>query len=440
MKNLILVIIVSCIVACSNNKYEDASSLKLTGAVFVASNKSDENTLVGFKQFSDGSLKKIGEYKTGGKGTGLVELFDIPFDPSGLNTFADGIDPLASAYGVWRTPDQKNVLVSNAGDGTISSLRVQKDMSLRLTNVVKSGNIKPLSIASYGNLVYVASMGSKVEDPQDGNIAGYRIAANGALEPLAQSIRELTGRPASVEFTPDGKFLAVVEITTGLVKVYGVEKNGLLSEKPLSVMNSPISDDRFFALPIGTKIISAKGENFLFVTETRFVDAQGQFKLVSPEHKKKYPFLPKYEGQTGSTSSYKIDAKGMLSLVSSDVMAGSNRITGQQATCWVVASPDGKKLYVTNPLTSSLSTYSVLDGGEIKLLEEISYQAPDLEKYFLDMDLSADGEFINVISGNTGEVFVFDIADTNNKELRIQGAYPGSSKIHSYGLVTVAAQ
>lgn len=411
---------------------------EITGGVYVATNNGDENSVVGYKQFADGTLAQVGEYKTGGKGTGFVELFGLPYDPTTGHTFTDGIDPLAAAYGLWRSADNKNVLVVNAGNGTVSSLRVQDDLSLKLTNVVKAGDIKPNGIATYKNLVYVVSMGKKIEDPSEGNIKGYTIDDNGFLKEIPNSIRPLTGRPASVEFTDNGKFLIVVEITTGVTHSYAVDDNGLLSEKPVSSIDSPqASKDRFFALPIGTKIVKGEGDNYtLLVTETRFITSDHKFHNSSAEHKKKYPFLHLFEGQSGSVTSYNIDKNGKLSVISPDVIAGKGYWGGQQAVCWVTISRDGKYAWTTNPLTSSISTYEINKDGSIKLKQEIAYQDSKYDEYFLDMDLSADGNYVNVISGNTGKTWVFKV-NQETGELTVVDGYPGSALTHSYGIVTV---
>lgn len=419
----------------------NAAAKDITGGVYVATNNAAENSVVGYQQFSDGTLSKIGEFKTGGKGTGNVELFGLPYDPASGHTFKDGIDPLASSYGLWRSADNKNVLVVNAGDGTITSLHVEDDLSLKMVDKITAGDIKPNSIASFKNYVYVASMGKKVDDPSEGNIKAYTIDDTGHLSAIPNSLRKLSGRPASIEITPDGKYLVAVEITTGLIRSYAIGQDGVLSADPVSMIYSPQADkNRFFALPIGTKMTKAEGGNTtLLVTETRFIDSSHNFYKSTPEQKKKYPFIHLFQGQTGSVTSYNIDDKGKLTMVSPDVLAGSGIWGGQQAVCWVTVSKDGKYAWTTNPLTSSISTYSVNKDSSIKLDKELAYQEPGYGEYFLDMDMSADSKYVNVISGNTGKTFVFKI-DEHNGGLTKVAAYPGSDKIHSYGIVTIPYQ
>lgn len=94
---------------------------------------------------------------------------------------------------------------------------------------------------------------------------------------------------------------------------------------------------------------------------------------------------------------------------------------------------------MTNPVSASISTFDVSVAGELTLAAELAYQAPKLKKYFMDLDLSAYKKYVNVVSGNTGEVFVFKILqDSGNAPL--VGIYPGGAKIHTYGIVTISAK
>lgn len=409
----------------------------ITGAVYTATNHAEENSVIAYKQFDDGTLDKIGEYKTGGKGTGFVELHDVPYRPEDGHPAYDGIDPLESTYALWRTDDNKNVLVVNAGDGTVSSLRVNKDFSLTLNNVVKAGDIKPLAIATHGKLIYVASMGSKDEHPNNGNLKGYTIDDNGILSPISYSRRFLNGRPSSVEFTPGGNFITTVETTTGAIHTFKVLDDGSLSTYPVSSVQAPLDKGRFLVSPIGTKIVSKKGENYLLVTEARLATPKGRLRPSSEANKKKYPFASHYEGQSGSVTSYGIDKDGKLSIVSPDVFAGKEVWGGQQTTCWITASKDGRFAWTTNSFSSSISTFKLDDQGNLTLSKEIAYENPDHDEYYTDMDLSADGNFVNVLSANTGTAWVYAI-NHDTGSLTLVDSYEGGAKVHTYGIVTIS--
>lgn len=400
-----------------------SSADDVTGGVYVATNNEDENSIIAWRQHADGSLSSVGEYGTGGTGSGD----------------ANGMDPLISSYGLWHSWDDRNVLVANIGDGTVSSLRVQDDLSLQLTSVVAAGGKKPNSIDSWRNLVYVASVGSRSEGPGPGNVLGFTLDDQGHLEEIPGSLRVLTGEPASIEFTENGRYLVVVEFNTGIIHSWAVQDDGQLSEQPVSSIDSPTtSEERFFALPVGTKLVTREDGNSTFlVTETRYVTQDFQFYPSSEESKAKYPFLQEHESQTGSMSSYNVDAQGQLSIVSADVLAGEDIWGGQQGVCWVTTSRDGEYAWTTNPHTSSLSTYRVdVQDGSLELAREIAFQPDDYNEFFLDMDLSADGNYVNVISGNTGKTWVFRI-NHDNGDLEVVGAWSGGPQVHSYGLVTI---
>ena len=311
-----------------------AMARDVTGGVYVATNNADENSLIAWRQFDDGTLEKVGEYTTGGTGNGMD----------------GGLDPLGSAYGVWRSADNRNVLVANVGDGTLSSLHVEDDLTLTLNNVVDAGGAKPKAIDGHGDIVYVASTDGANDEP--GVIKGFTIDGDGNLTEIPDSVRPLDDSPVSMEFTEDGKYLTLVGFLTGMVHVYAVDDEGLLSQEPISSLESPhLSEERFFALPIGTKLVTRPdGHSTLLVTETRYITQGYQFHPSSEESKAKYPFLQEYEGQTGSMSSYDIDENGKLTLVSADVMTGDDIWGGEQAACWVTTSEDGKYAWTTNSL------------------------------------------------------------------------------------------
>ncbi len=45
-----------------------------TRAIYVVTNKANANSIIGYSRQSDGSFKLLGEFETGGKGTGDLEV------------------------------------------------------------------------------------------------------------------------------------------------------------------------------------------------------------------------------------------------------------------------------------------------------------------------------------------------------------------------------
>lgn len=347
----------------------------------------------------------------------------------------DGIDPLISAYGVYKTSDSKNLLVVNSGDGTISSLRVNKDKGLTLSSVVKTGDKHPLSIASHNNIVYVASSGTVATPPFSGNITGYRIDSSGKLTAIPNSTRDLAARPTCVVFTEDGKYLVVAELVSGLIKVYGVEANGLLTSEPISTVSSPHDSEngRWLPIPVGFDIVKKGNEHIVIVSEARFLDNMGMLR----EEADKVPQSPKYSWQTGSTSSYSIDETGTIRLISGDVMTGADKEGGQIANCWVEVSADGNILWASNALSSSISSYAISNKGALSLKNETAFKKSSESLFFSDTFVSHDGKFLNQLVGNRGAILVFKVMP--NGDLKEVGMYTSSDlpAIGAYGLVVL---
>ncbi|MBK1834985.1 lactonase family protein [Roseibacillus ishigakijimensis] len=402
-------------------------------ALYVASNKAEGNTLVGFAQQEDGSLEKIGEFETGGKGTGKMEIFDGGYDAT--HPLADGIDPLISAYGLFKTPDDRFLLVVNSGDGTVSSLAVGKDYQLEAVSTVKAAAAHPLSIAVSGDLVYVASAGKgPTPPPFTGNLSGFRIDSDGKLSPIEDSIRDLGARPSCVAFTPDGKHLVVDELVTGLVKVFAVGKEGRLSQEPVSQVASPHAKEegRWLAIPVGFDLVQKGESTVVLVSEARFLNNQGELR----KEEGKVPQAPLYSWQTSSTSSYLIDSEGKIKLVSGDVLTGKEQEGGQIANCWVEISADGDTLWAANALSSSLSSYQIGDEGTLTLRDEATFKDEKETLFFSDLYLNSDGKYLNQLIGNSGEVLVLKVgAEDTLEKVGLYGG--GLPEIGAYGLISV---
>ncbi|MEM9142069.1 MAG: beta-propeller fold lactonase family protein [Bacteroidota bacterium] len=440
MKNLIVLClgimgICPWITNAQNSNYNTPSFTKKSnakdmGALYVATNKTDQNSVVAIRQHTDGSLIKIGEYATGGKGTGNIEIFDWGYDPT--HPLKDGVDPLISAYGITKTMDNKYLLAVNSGDASISSFTVQPDKSLQLNNVVAATDKHPLSIATHNNTVFVASSGDN-----SGSVSGYRLDDRGKLSPIKGSTRELKARPSCVAFTPDGKFIVVSELATGMIKVFKVMRDGSLSENPLSSIASPHDKDegRWLPIPVGFDIVQKGNKHIILISEARFLDNTGGLR----EENGKVPQSPKYSWQTGSSSSYVLDRKGRIRLVSGDIMTGNGMEGGQIANCWVEASRDGRTLWAANALSSSISTYKIEEDGTLSLVLEKAYKKEDESLFFSDLYLSMDGKYLNQLIGNKGAIQVFEVQPGIGSKLKSLGMYSefGIPEVGAYGLISL---
>ena len=179
-------------------------------------NAADRNEIVSFARQHDGTLKRVDAFETGGRGSGGTT------------------DPLGSQGSLTLTQDHSALLAVNAGSGDVSLFGVD-GTRLRLADVRPSGGSAPVSVAEWGNLVYVLNFAG------NSNVVGFHIDGH-ELTPISQSIRYLTtanSGASSVAFSPDGRFLVATEKLTNNIDVFPVEPDGTLG--PIVVTKDPVA-------------------------------------------------------------------------------------------------------------------------------------------------------------------------------------------------------
>ena len=105
---------------------------------------------------------------------------------------------LGNQGAVFLSQNEKWLLAVNAGSDSISAFAVDRD-GLRLTDVVPSGGVRPVSITEHHGIVYVLNAGSDT-------ITGFTLDRDGRLAPLAALDARVGGvgtAPAQVGFSPD---------------------------------------------------------------------------------------------------------------------------------------------------------------------------------------------------------------------------------------------
>lgn len=391
---------------------EEEEADSFAGAVYVMTNETSGNKIATYGRSEDGSLTFTGSYPTGGLGAS--------FDGG------EGLDPLISAYALNITEDREFILAVNAGSNTVSIMQVEEDFSLSLTDQVTTNGTGPNSIAIFDEIVYVSNIdedGSFAGEPdQEGSLIGYSLTEEGKLTLISGSERSLEARPSAVQFSPDGNYLAVSFINGGSaalasgstdeIVVFEVNADGSLSANPTGNAASTLPgnpENRNLPSAIGFQIVEELGVNYILVTEAREFQADG-----TP------PAFPNL--QTGSVSSYRIEADGSLSPVIEDVLAGSSISDGQRTTCWIAVSNEQDYLWVSNALPASISTYA-FDGtsGSISLINELEIQGtpaasdtdPDIgfetTEGWIDCFTDEDGRFLYQLYGLDGTIGVFKI-------------------------------
>jgi 6-phosphogluconolactonase (cycloisomerase 2 family) len=303
-----------------------------------------QNTVSALRRFQQGALCFVGAFPTHGAGTG---------EPV--------VDPLASQGSIAVSPDGQRLFVVNAGDSTISAFRVGWERPVTL-DVVRSQGVGPVSLAYFHGLLYVANRGD-AQNPS--NIAGFHVLGNGHLIPIRGAVYPLTqpdAQPSCLAFSPCGRYLVASERTTNRLDLYDVEPDGALSL--LSVNQSS------GAAPFG---LTFTRDGLLLVAE------------AGPN----------------ALSSYVVE-DGTLRAISASVP------NGQQATCWVAATPDDAHAYTANAGTGNISHYDISPRGILSYVDSVP-SIPAGTGAPIDCAVDPSGRFFYVLNGNQGSISAFRI-------------------------------
>src|SRR5580658_4710507 len=136
--------------------------------VFVQTDNTAGNQVVAYDRNGNGSLSLAHTYDTGGVGAVLA---------------GSAVDHLASEGSLTFDAGHSLLYAVNAGSNTVSVFSVRGD-ELALRQVISSGGTFPVSVAVYGNLVYVLNA------LNGGAVQGY-VSFFGRLFPLPGSNRGL---------------------------------------------------------------------------------------------------------------------------------------------------------------------------------------------------------------------------------------------------------
>lgn len=313
------------------------------GHVYTMSNEPGANRVLDYVRASNGMLTFADSYATGGTGTGSG------LGNQGAVIFADDNDVL---------------LVVNPGSNSISSFK-KTPAGLVLKSVVNSGGVRPVSLTSHGDLVYVLNQGG------NGNISGFRLHNNDKLQPIPNSTRPLSVNaptdPAQVSFVLDGRALAITEKATNTITTYTVDQWGIPGVRHSINSSTPTP----FGFDIGT-------HGLVFVSE-----AAG--------------------GAPGASalSSYRVMPNGEISLVEGSVSAG------QTAACWVVIK-NHRYAYTTNTGSNTISNFDVnVFSGDIGINDAVAATTPPMP---IDAALSRDERFLYVLNSGGHSISAFAAA------------------------------
>lgn len=334
-------------------------------SVYVMSNSAAGNRVAVLERSLSGGLTSSGTFATGGKGSGPGELIVS--------------DPLGSQGSMLLSPDNRWLFVVNAGSNQISTFRVLDD-GLQLTSVVSSGGTYPVSLTLSGNVLYALNSFG------DGSVAGFRLTRSGQLQPIEGSVRSLHAAtpsvvkqpsivfsPSQVSFSPDGDWLVITDKNLGglgTISLFKVDSDGMIADAPVV---TPSPDQ----LPFG---FTFDRRGHLLVTETG----------------------------AAAVSSYDINDNGTLTAIS------QSALNGQGQTCWIDTTRNFA--FAVNTLSQNITGYRLNRRGQLSLLDPNGSNAQlgtAGQPGAIDVNVSGDGRFLNVVTGDTGIVRTFRINPIN---------------------------
>ena len=271
-------------------------------------------------------------------------------------------DPLTSQYSLLLDGDDKLLFVVNAGSNSVSAFRVD-GATLSLIGTTSSGGSLPTSLAIARHTLYVLNAGSNF-------VAGFDVAEDGTLTANPGASAPLgpgAAGAAAIRASRDGQFLVVTEKASQSIDVFPIGTHGAIG--------TPVRTASAGVTPFGFDFVNG-GE--LVVTEAG----------------------------SAATSLYSVSRDGSLRVDSPSVSTN-----GGAATCWVIATTDGRFAYAANAGTGTISGYAVGAQGTLQLLDASGITgSTGAGSTPLDLDLSRDNRFLYVLESGAGRIGAFAVS------------------------------
>jgi 6-phosphogluconolactonase (cycloisomerase 2 family) len=304
--------------------------------VYVESNNPQpgQNEVIALRRNpSNGSLRQVGTFLTGGTGFGNV---------------TQGLGPDDSDQEVIASPDGRLLFAVNQGSNSIAVFHIRSNGRLDLVGTFDSGGTQPVSLGLSGDHLYVANRGDALQNHTATiapNYTAFDVGDDGALTPIPGSTITLPIglSPAQTLIARNGKFLfgnnfAIPGTTPPLgqtIDPFQIQPDGTLAPAPSG--------------PVAANVTP----NVLLGTAT-------------------HPTLPIiYGGLTGTPgiAVFTFDNQGSVQFVASVPDQGA-------APCWLTVSADGKYLYASNTGTDSIGVFSLADPLHPVQVQEFKLAGP----------------------------------------------------------------
>ena len=324
------------------------------GAVFVSTNSVIGNGVVAFARSSDGSLRYVDSYATGGLGIGGTA------------------DPLFSQFVLALDDEAQHLYVANAGSNDVTAFRVDGARLARIGTFASQGT-RPVSVAVGERSVYVLNAGSNT-------IAGFRVGADGTLSPIPGSpwaLGDGADGGAALRLTNGGRVLVVTERVSNTLETFSVGHDGAL-ERRGSIASSGGGPFGFDVTPRGQAIVSEAGAG---AASSYAIGRDGALQLVSGSVStagqaatcwlivdRAGHFAYTANAGSGTITGYAIAANGTLtrldeSGITGDLGAGSQPLD-------LDLSRDSRFLYVLKNGTGTVGAFRVGSDGSLTTLAD----------------------------------------------------------------------
>lgn len=315
-------------------------------AVYVLSNDASNNEVLVYHRSIDGRLTRAASFPTQGRGSG------------------DGLNGTSNPLIV--SDDDQYLFAVNGGSDDISAFRI-RGTALELVDRVPSRGLRPISVTTFGNLVYVLNAG---RDGFPGNVTGFRVS-NGRLSSIPDALLPLNPNarnPSQIDFSPEGNLLVVTDKPTNTITTYRVSSTG--------VAGSPQPQPSVGETPFGFDTIG----DLLLVSEA-FGGAD----------------------DASALSSYRLNLDGSLQQISASVP------TTETAACWVEITENGRYAYVTNTGSGTITGFRVQTNGSVQRIDEDGITATTGGAP-LDVEM-VGSDFLYVHVGTTNELRSFRVVE-----------------------------
>lgn len=273
------------------------------------------------------------------------------------------------------------VYVANAlsdSNGSISGFNIGSSSLTAVPNSPLSLGFVPLAIAITPNnsFLYVAGTASinVFAINSDGSLTAQN---NGVVIPVA-----------SLDVSPDGKWLFGLDLTQNIVDVFQIDSSsGALS--PVTNPNAgypasgTITPQMVKVSPAGNLVFCALGNGgervFTFNTSTGELDYSQQLSLTSTstsdnalaiDSTSSYLYVAR-SGTNGGIAVYTIGSGGVLTSISGSPFAAGNRPFS------IVLDKTGKYLYAANRTDNTISAYSIGTGSALTPISGSPFQSGD---------------------------------------------------------------